>query len=51
MRSANDGEREADLGTRAETQRSLGVFDGKLGLARPVPQTGSNVPTTGEALD
>jgi hypothetical protein len=25
MRSANDGEREADLSTRAETQRSLGV--------------------------
>ena len=49
MRSANYGEREADLGTRAKTQRSLRVLDGKLGLAGPVPQTGANVPTAGEA--
>ena len=49
MRSANDGEREADLGARAQTKRSLGVFDRKLGLVRPVPQTGANVPTAGEA--
>ena len=48
-RPANYGEREADLGTRAKTQRGLGVFDRHFELARPKPQAAADVPSAGKA--
>jgi hypothetical protein len=47
--SANDGKGETDLGARAETLRSPGVFDRNLGLAVPEPQTGADVPPARKA--